>query len=74
MEKSLMPVYDFKCQNCKVVKEESIKWSEDMADKLDLCECGAKNWKRLYTFAQPKLREIGAEERETEQMCDSKWY
>lgn len=69
-----MPVFDFECQGCGETKEETIKWSKDMADKLDPCECGAKNWKRIYSFASSKTREISDEMRQTEEMCDAKWY
>jgi len=74
MEKSIMPCFDFKCEECGEEREVWIKWSKDMADKLEPCKCGAKKWKRVFSVSMGKTREFSQEEIETNEMCKSHWY
>ena len=47
-----MPFFDFECKKCGNVKTEMMKWSEDMHEHIDKCECGEKEYKRLITHDQ----------------------
>ena len=65
-----MPFFDFECKKCGNVKTEMMKWSEDMHEHIDKCECGEKEYKRLITVSWGYTRDLSAhkEEREAEKL------
>jgi len=69
----MMPFYDFECQKCKEVKEINTPWSKDMESKLDDCECGANEWKRLFTVGHSKAPDMDKEVREAHDLIGHSW-
>ena len=60
-----MPFFDFECKKCGNVKTEMMKWSEDMHEHIDKCECGAKDFKRIHSVSWQYKKDLttGHEER-----------
>jgi putative FmdB family regulatory protein len=56
-----MPIFEFECQECGNKIDENVKWSEKMAELLDSCKCGKKNWKRNFTVAHSKNKDPDAD-------------
>ena len=66
-----MPFFDFECKKCGKVKTELMKYSTDMHEHIDKCECGAKDFKRIHSVSWGYKKDLSAgheERREADKM------